>query len=104
MMFLENIINKMIELDDNAKAKIREIKEKEENIETYISERLEKEKEQIDTRFAFRKKNLQEKYDVMLEEEKMKLEEKKKEKIKNLQEKYEQEKDKILEELLREIV
>ena len=37
---MEDIINKLIGLDDSAKNKIKVIKEKEENIENYIEEKL----------------------------------------------------------------
>ena len=67
---MENIINKIIELDASAKNKILKIKEKEDNIETYISEQIEKEKEVIDSRFLFKKKKIQEKYDEMFEKRK----------------------------------
>ena len=42
---MDLILNKIIDLDNAAKSKISEIKEKEENIETYISQKIEKEKE-----------------------------------------------------------
>ena len=45
---MEDIINKIIELDNNAKNKINAIKEKEENIESYVNEKLQIEKEKID--------------------------------------------------------
>ena len=41
---MEELINQIVELDNHAKEKIRSIKDKEDNIETYISETLEKEK------------------------------------------------------------
>ena len=70
---MDNILGKIIELDDFAKNKIKTIKEKEENIETYIGEQIEKEKEIIDNRFLYKRKKLQEKYDEMFEKEKERL-------------------------------
>lgn len=104
MVCLENIINKLIELDNMAKLKINGIKEKEENIETYISERIEREQKIIDSQFAYKKKNLQEKYDMRLKEEIAKIDEKKELKIRELQNRYAQEKEKILNDLLKEII
>ena len=39
---MDNILNKIIELDNTAKKRIMDIREKEENIETYISKEIEK--------------------------------------------------------------
>ena len=39
---MDNILNKIIELDNTAKKRIMDIREKEENIETYISEEIDK--------------------------------------------------------------
>ena len=69
---MDLILNKIIDLDNAAKSKISEIKEKEENIETYISQQIEKEKELIDSRFLYKRKKTQEKY----EQEKQKFIEK----------------------------
>ena len=43
---MDGILNKIINLDNQAKNKIIQIKQKEENIETYISETIEKEKKE----------------------------------------------------------
>ena len=37
---MENILNKIIELDRQAKQKVFQAKEKEENIESYISKKI----------------------------------------------------------------
>ena len=74
---MDGILNKIINLDNQAKNKIIQIKQKEENIETYISETIEKEKKEIDSRFLYKRKITQEKYDKMFEESKKKLDEEK---------------------------
>lgn len=104
MMIMEMILNKIIDLDNQAKSKILTIKEKEENIETYVSEKIEKEKALIDSRISFKKKKLQEKYDLMLEQEKTRLDEEKNRQIAILHEKYEQEKQKIIEQTINQIL
>ena len=60
---MDGILNKIINLDNQAKNKIIQIKQKEENIETYISETIEKEKKEIDSRFLYKRTVTQEKYD-----------------------------------------
>lgn len=101
---MEVILNKIIDLDNQAKSKILQIKQKEENIETYISETLEKEKKVIDNRFLYKRKKIQEKYDNMFEEAKNRLNEEKYKQINILREKYEQNKQQIIEKTLNEIV
>ena len=85
---MEVILNKLIDLDNQAKSKILQIKQKEENIETYISETLEKEKKVIDNRFLYKRKKIQEKYDNMFKEAKNRLNEEKYKQINILREKY----------------
>lgn len=101
---MEVILNKLIDLDNQAKSKILQIKQKEENIETYISETLEKEKKVIDNRFLYKRKKIQEKYDNMFKEAKNRLNEEKYKQINILREKYEQNKQQIIEKTLNEIV
>ncbi len=101
---MENIINKIIELDASAKNKILKIKEKEDNIETYISEQIEKEKEVIDSRFLFKKKKMQEKYDEMFEKRKTEIDNDKNEQIQQLKAKYEIEREKIINKVIEEII
>lgn len=101
---MENIIDKIIELDNAAKNKILEIKEREDNIETYISKQIEKEKENIDSRFLLKKKILQEKYNEKFEKKKEELNIYKSQQIKVIQERYEKEREKIINKIIDEIV
>ena len=101
---MDNILNKIIELDNTAKKRIMDIREKEENIETYISEEIEKEKAKIDSKYLFKRKKMQEKYDEMFEQKKQELDSEKEKQISLIKEKYEQEKGKILETVLSNII
>ena len=67
---MEELINQIVELDNHAKEKIRSIKDKEDNIETYISETLEKEKKKLDSRYVFMKKNAEERFNNKFAQEK----------------------------------
>ena len=71
---MEEVINNLITIDNMAVNKIKQIKEKEDNIETYISERLEIEKKKIDSIYLYKRKVIQEKYDKMFEEKRILLE------------------------------
>ena len=104
MIILEEIINKIINLDNKAKEKIKTIKEKEEKIESYINEQLQIEKDKIDGKFLYKKKNIQEKYDKLFEDRRQKLDQEKQNQIININQKYEQEKQKIIDQLLKSII
>ena len=104
VIFLENIINKIIELDEQAKRKIKTIKEKEENIEIYINEKLKIEKEKIDNKFLYKKRKIQKKYDLNFEQSKLKIDEYKKKQITELQKIYEQEKQDIMQKIVESII
>lgn len=101
---MDSVISKIIELDNISKKKIREIKEKEENIENYISEKIESEKEKIDSKYMYKRKILQEKYDAMLLEKKKIIDEETNRQINNIHENYEKNKQITLQKLLNEII
>ncbi len=101
---MENILNKIIELDRQAKQKVFQAKEKEENIESYISKKIEEEKQTIDSKYLNKKKIIQEKYDEKLEKRKKEIDEENKKTIDKLHQMYENSKQQILGELLNEII
>ena len=101
---MEEIINKLIALDINAVGKVKDIKEKKENIETYVNEKLKVEKQKIDSKFLYKRKKTQEKYDLMFEDNKQELDKTKNEQIRKIEERYEQNKEDILEELINSII
>ena len=100
----EELINKLINLDNEAKHELKEIEEKEENIEYYINQKLTTEKAKIDNMYFFKKKNLQDGYDKKWEKEKQVLDEKKGQALGRLRERYNEEKEKIITDILAEIM
>ncbi len=104
MINLEDIINNLIRIDINALNKIKQIKEKENNIENYIFEKLKKEKDKIDAMYLYKKNIVQEKYDKMYETRKTKLDEQKQNAIREIQAKYLNTESNILENLLKSII
>ena len=101
---MEELINQIVELDNHAKEKIRSIKDKEDNIETYISETLEKEKKKLDSRFVFMKKNAEERFNNKFAQEKERLDKSKTEELEKLRQKYSKQKDTILRNLVDSII
>ena len=104
MIFLEEIIKKLIEFDENAKNKIISIQQKEDNIEEEISSRLKEEKEKIDNQFIVRKKALKERYDKIYQENCEIINKEKEKQIENLRQKYETDGDSFVEQILNNII
>ena len=73
-------------------------------IGAFLSEEIEKEKAKIDSKYLFKRKKMQEKYDEMFEQKKQELDSEKEKQISLIKEKYEQEKGKILETVLNNII
>lgn len=101
---MEDIIDRIVFLDNNAKAKVNDIKLKSENIENIITRNLEKEKSRIDNEYAFKKNKLQEKYDLLFKKRKEDIDKFKNSEINRLQELYLNKKDKDINDLLNSIM
>ena len=104
MIFLEEIIKKLIEFDENAKNKINSIKQKEENIEEEINSKLKTEKEKIDNQYVFKRKNLKEKYDKLYQENCEKINSEKEKQINLLRQKYQEEGSSIVDKIVNSII
>jgi len=104
MIFLEEIIKKLIEFDENAKNKIISIQQKEDNIEEEISSRLKEEKEKIDNKFVFKKNNLREKYDRIYQENCERIDKEKQKQIEIIKQKFEIDGDSFVEQILNNII
>ncbi len=104
MIFLEEIIKKLIEFDENAKNKIISIQQKEDNIEEEISSRLKEEKEKIDNKFVFKKNNLREKYDRIYQENCERIDKEKQKQIEIIKQKFEIDGDSYVEQIVNRII
>ena len=104
MIFLEEIIKKLIEFDENAKNRIISIQQKEDNIEEEISSRLKEEKEKIDNKFVFKKNNLREKYDRIYQENCERIDKEKRKQIEIIKQKFEIDGDSFVEQILNNII
>ena len=104
MIFLEEIIKKLIEFDENAKNKINSIKQKEENIEEEINSKLKTEKEKIDNQYVFKRKNLKEKYDKIYQENCARINSEKEKQINYLRQKYQEEGSSIVDKIVNSII
>ena len=104
MIFLEEIIKKLIEFDEDAKNKVNSIKQKEENIEEEINSKLKSEKEKIDNQYAFKRKNLKEKYDKIYQENCERINSEKEKQINSLRQKYQEEGSIIVDKIVNSII
>ena len=104
MIFLEEIIKKLIEFDENAKNRIISIQQKEDNIEEEISSRLKEEKEKIDNKFVFKKNNLREKYDRIYQENCERIDKEKQKQIEIIKQKFEIDGDSYVEQIVNRII
>lgn len=104
MIFLEEIIKKLIEYDENAKNRITSIKKIEENIEEEINVRLKSEKEKIDNQFVFKRKSLKEKYDRIYQENCERINKEKEKQIDYLKQKYRTDGDILVNQIINNII
>lgn len=104
MIFLEEIIKKLIEFDEDAKNKINSVKQKEENIEEEINSKLKSEKEKIDNQYVFKRKSLKEKYDKIYQENCERINSEKEKQINYLRQKYQEEGSSIVDKIVNSII
>ena len=104
MIFLEEIIKKLIEFDEDAKNKINSVKQKEENIEEEINSKLKSEKEKIDNQYVFKRKSLKEKYDKIYQENCERINSEKEKQINSLRQKYQEEGSSIVDKIVNSII
>ena len=87
MIFLEEIIKKLIEFDEDAKNKINSVKQKEENIEEEINSKLKSEK-----------------YDKIYQENCERINSEKEKQINSLRQKYQEEGSSIVDKIVNSII
>ncbi len=85
---MEEIINKIIEIDNNAKSIIKEEKEKKDNFEEFIDSEFNTKKAVLDLQYKDEINKQKEKYNNMLEQKKIEEEENTKQEIDNIGKKY----------------
>ena len=104
MIFLEEVIKKLIEIDEKAKNKINTIKQKEDNIEEEISAKLKAEKEKIDNQYVLKRKSLKDKFDKLYQENCDRINVEKETQIKLLRQKYNDDGENIVDKIIYSII
>ncbi len=101
---MEEIINKLLEIDNHAKSIILEYQEKKNNLDLYVSEEIAKRKREIDATYDFKIDFRKKEYKRLLEEKKLAMEEIKQNGILELQAKFQMEKDRLVNEIFKSII
>lgn len=97
---MEEIFNKIIEIDNNAKAITNFEKEKKSNIEEYIESEFRTKKVVLDMEFKDNLEIQKKKYDDMLQEKKNEIDEKVKQEIKETEKIYKEKEAGIIENII----
>ena len=104
MMFLEEVIKKLIEIDEKAKNKINTIKQKEDNIEEEIGAKLKAEKEKIDGQYVLKRKSLKDKFDKIYQDNCDRINAEKEGQISLLRQKYDADGEGIVDKIVHSII
>lgn len=70
---MKQVINELIQVDNECKKNLSEIEEKEKNIDDYVSEKLEKIKEEINEKYQYKINFRKSENDMKLKKEKEKI-------------------------------
>lgn len=101
---MEEIINKLIEIDNESRNKIEVAERTKENIDEMIDEKLQKEKQKIDSLYSAKIRLKQDEYKTKLENEEVRVENETNNKILNINEKYLKNKENISEMIFKKII
>lgn len=101
---MEEIINKLLGIDNKAKSVISEYESKMSNLDYYISEEISKRKKEIDSKYKFRIDFEKNEYNRKLKEKKSIMQEIKDKGIEELRTQYQKEKENLTKELVNSII
>ena len=101
---MENIINKLLEIDAHAKSVVLEYQEKKNNLDVYVSEEINKRKRDIDSTYNFKINFRKQEFQRKLEEKKSAMQKIKENGIKELQVRYNIEKERLANEIYNSII
>ena len=101
---MEEIINKLLEIDSKAKSVINEYQDKKNNLDLFVSEEIAKRKKEIDQKYNFRIDFQKKEYDRKLEYKKQAMNDIKDKGIIELQAQYEMEKIRLTQEIFEMII
>ncbi len=101
---MEEIINKIIDIDNNSKRIVEQELKKKNNIDDYIESEFNNEKIIIDIQYKKEIIKVQEKYKNMFEEKKNQIKDSINEEIKNIEKKYSEVEDKLVNDIVAKVI
>jgi formate dehydrogenase maturation protein FdhE len=101
---MEEILNKIIEIDNKAKAIVYDEKEKKNNIEEFIESEFNTKKTVLDLEFKDSINKEKEKYDKLLQEKKIESDNLLRSQIEELEKKYRESEEEIIKNILSSII
>ena len=100
---MEEILKKIIDIDNNAKSIISVAEENEKNIDELIEEQTNKKKAMLDMEYKIEIGNKEKKYKELFEQKKNEIDLNTKEKIEQLEKKYRENEQKVMNDIIRKI-
>lgn len=101
---MEKIINKLIDIDNEARNRVEVAERTKENIDEMIEEKLQKEKHSLEVLYSEKIKAKQKQYNTMIENEKNRVSEITGKTLRDINDKYLNNKDNISENIIKKII
>ncbi len=101
---MEEILNHLISMDDACKRELRQLQEKQENIEYLVNEEISKRKDEIKTKYKFKIDMRKSEYETKLNETAQNIECNKLQKIETIKTNYEKDKPNLLNDTIKAIL
>ncbi len=101
---MEEILNHLISMDDACKRELRQLQEKQENIEYLVNEEISKRKDEIKTKYKFKIDMRKSEYETKLNETAQNIECNKLQKIETIKTNYEKDKPNLVNDTIKAIL
>ena len=101
---MEEILNSLISIDDECKKVLHSLEERQDNIEYLVNDELSKRKNEIKTKYKFKIDMRKNEYDMKLSEMQKEISSRKLREIEEIKEKYNNEKEELLNNIVKEIL
>lgn len=101
---MEEILNHLISMDDACKRELRQLQEKQENIEYLVNEEISKRKDEIKTKYKFKMDMRKSEYEAKLSQTAQNIEANKLQKIETIKITYEKDKPNLISDTIKAIL
>ncbi len=101
---MEEILNKLIDADLECQRALNQLKQKQQNIEYFINDELEKRKDEIKAKYKFKIDMRKHEYDVKLAENLQEIEQQKQKQMEKMKANYETEQQNVIDKIVKSIM